>query len=315
MGFVRDFTGTAKQGLLETMQEIEEQDNSFWIFSGLFDAISSASICENIAFYQGDIDAYHRAMLDKKNTSVEQLQVIWTNVYEVDGRYARSFQDLADRATALKAVFDGLADALDPNYPGANGVPALFGPRNGLKGFLKTYESPEYAADHRMQDEALALLKDDPRFSRETWDAADEAERQRILQEYYDKISKIMGTDAAPEIAFEPLESYRGVYDPGSRQIKINSDLLLDSNSYILFRTVMHENRHAYQYETIDNPGCHIVSDDTRRVWRNNRYAYIKYQDDPQGYFEQPLEWDARGFAGQQPRGPMTAYDGSWEDE
>jgi hypothetical protein len=304
MGAVRDFTYSVKQELLETMREIQEQDKGFWLLDSLFDAISDISIPGDIASYQGDIEAYHRAMLDKKNTSAEHLEAIWAKVYEVDNAYSRNFQDLASSINMLKAVFDGLSDALSPHHPGTNGIPALFVSPDELAGYLRPYEDPEHVADRRMQGEIQKLLGEE-RFSKAKWDAADEEERKRMLQEFHDEVRLIMGTDAAPDIVFAPIEQREGGlviagnYSYETRQITINSDLLTADNSYNLFYTVPHENRHAYQHEIAANSGCHIVSDETRTEWVENLRNIIESKNDQQGYLNQPLERDARSFAGQ----------------
>ena len=316
MGSVRDFTDPVKQELMSAMQEIDEQDRGFWIFGGLFDGISDLFISEDIACYQGDIQAYHRAMLDKKNTSAEQLEAIWAKVYEIDGRQARNFQDLAECIDVLRHVLDGLSDALDPANPVGNGIPAMLRDLDTWGKFHRQYQNPEYVADHRMQDEVAELLRQD-RFSRQTWDAADVAERERILQEFHDEVRRIMGNDANPDLVLKPIAPrgsvpIGGQYEHGSRQIEINSDLLAVGNSHNLLNTVAHENRHAFQHEVVDNPGRHLVSDETRAIWNDSFSNPIRPEKDPEGYWEMPTEWDARGFAKEYQNEMAPPYDGSW---
>jgi hypothetical protein len=163
-----------------------------------------------------------------------------------------------------------------------------------------------------MQDEIEELLRQE-RFSEATWNAADAAERERILQEYHDEVRKIMGTDVNPDLVFEPSPNGEvgGWYKSG--QITINSDSLTAPDSYSLLTYVIHENRHAFQHEAVDNPGRHIVSNETRAIWGDSFEHGIQLKDDPQGYWEMPTEWDARGFASQNQNNMLPPYDGSWQ--
>lgn len=74
----RDFTSTVKDTLEKNMQDIAEEDEKYWFLPGLIDNIQDLFIAGDIASYEGDIQAYHRSILDKKNTSKEQQKILQT---------------------------------------------------------------------------------------------------------------------------------------------------------------------------------------------------------------------------------------------
>ena len=318
---LRDFSESTRQTLLDAIKEAEAQD-TIWLLSSIGDFFSDLSIDGDINSYEGDIQEYHWKIVDKKNTTATKLQEIWDNVYAVDNQHATSFQNLAAQALDLTAGIRSLCSALDPTAPGQNGIPGILHSPESLKNMLRPFNSAEYTADHKMQQRIQDLYKEE-RFSRKTWNDATPEERQQILQELYDEVQEIMGTDAVADINFEALGApgsitLYGNYRHDKKQITLNSDLLSDaSRSYHFLKTVPHELRHAYQNETVDAPGHHIVSEETRQVWDDNIEDYVSVRaGGMDAYQEQPIEWDARGFAGQDLRASNLnpEYEGSWED-
>jgi hypothetical protein len=156
------------------------------------------------------------------------------------------------------------------------------------------------------------------RFSKKTWDNADLDERMKILQEFYDESQKIMGTDAEPNINFEEVPNINGQYSPTTNTVTIPPSRITASDGYIRLKTVMHELRHCYQWESVEDPDAHIVDEDTRKAWKDNWYNYVDSNADRTGYYQQPIEWDAFNFATQYDRVQIyingnNNYQGSWD--
>ena len=94
-----------------------------------------------------------------------------------------------------------------------------------------------------------------------------------------------------------------GTYDPVSRRIYVNSsqfdsDSMYGKNSEALVTTCLHEGRHAYQHQVVDGIISHEDPGEIE-TWRENlkKGNYISYKENPRGYYEQPVEVDARNFA------------------
>lgn len=327
----RDFSAAAKEKLLATMEDIAAEDDQFWIFSGLVDAIDGWFISRDIADYEGDIEAYHHNILDAENTSKEKLEAIWANVYAVDGEYAPYFQDLSADLETFKRDLSYLADSLDPQSALAvKGVPLLLRPPIEFGKIFRDYsKNLEFSTDHDLQEQIFAILEEDG-FTEQDWKNADTPEkRQAMLQRFYDRVREIMGIDAEATLVFEPLDvtnknAIFGAYRHSDKTIRVNSILVeyshpkwKDLEWREFYTTIIHEARHAYQRETDDFPGRHIVSDETRSVWSSNilKENHIEYEDDPRGYFSQPIEWDARGFSKDSQAGESPSYQGSWPED
>lgn len=94
-----------------------------------------------------------------------------------------------------------------------------------------------------------------------------------------------------------------GTYDPKEGKIYINSSQFDSQSMYgkdssQLVTTCLHEGRHAYQHQVVNGVASH---DDAAQVeqWRENLREgnYISFRENPRGYYEQPVEADARAFA------------------
>lgn len=93
-----------------------------------------------------------------------------------------------------------------------------------------------------------------------------------------------------------------GQYDRNTCKIYINDsqfapDSKYGSRSDRILTTLLHEGRHSYQHQAITGT---IMHDETEtKVWNENFQKYITFQEDPKGYYAQPVEVDARNYASQ----------------
>jgi len=99
-----------------------------------------------------------------------------------------------------------------------------------------------------------------------------------------------------------------------------NDDPLDDIPWYsrMMRNTIVHECRHAYQWEAIDGTNNHIVSELTLGYWReNNEYGNYKGREyGALAYASQPVEYDAFIFSDEYPLVLYNAeieYEGSWK--
>jgi len=190
----------------------------------------------------------------------------------------------------------------------------------------------EAMQDHRIMEQ-IRPIAEDPRFSAEVWANASVEERQALLEEFMALITPIFGVDINMSIDFFVVDLFdrygepanignpRGNFRAGENggTVGINTwwldpdrvpnelrSAIDDSASHVLFRTVIHEVRHAYQYAAINNPGDFMISGPTLEAWESNfppdghyisrgnqrwdgRGEYTR--DD---YLSQPIECDAR---------------------
>lgn len=173
----------------------------------------------------------------------------------------------------------------------------------------------EKEMDLYMQQE---IAKINEKYTRERWNNASVDERKQMLNDYIKEIAAIMGIDIT-SVDFTYSEPSGttvnfGTFHPDYKSISINEWVIEngDANgwdSFGLVSTVVHEMRHAYQHEVVNNPDKYVVTDETREAWEKSiaeykskrgfmaegygeNEAYKKYRD-------QTIEKDARKFAKQ----------------
>ena len=143
----------------------------------------------------------------------------------------------------------------------------------------------------------------------------------------YCKARGIMNLSTNVKMKIESLPDENGVHDSGgytdfNTTLYINADDLNNPDSYTLLKTVVHELRHAYQYEAINGIGNHVVSQATINAWKDSIPPhYLQKGDIVNGvvvthamYASQAIEWDAFNFANQidSLHGANPSYRGSW---
>ncbi len=171
--------------------------------------------------------------------------------------------------------------------------------------------------DLYMKKEIKKIKKKD-RYSKKTWEKASASEREAILREYIQEVASTMGISIS-QVTFKtsaPENGYitSGYYSSSGNLVNLNSWLLQNGdaqgwNSYDLFETVVHELRHAYQYQACENPENFVVTEETLNSWQD---SFDNYKDTDgfmeegmgqreayEAYRNQAVEADARSFAGQ----------------
>lgn len=121
-----------------------------------------------------------------------------------------------------------------------------------------------------MQARIQELLNSDA-YSKEAWKNATNKERQQMLENYMKEIEGILGIDVKDSINFfykKPKDgsTTRGYYTNSKNEVSINSYIIQTyppDDSYVLFSTMTHEIRHAYQYAAVDNPTDYQATKDT----------------------------------------------------
>jgi len=161
----------------------------------------------------------------------------------------------------------------------------------------------EAAADLRMKNEIQSLLS---KYENAWRRATTDAEKMKLLNDFLAEIQRVMGTSAKAKINFRSLNAPEGYisygsYTPFTKRITLNKNLLSEPGGIYLFTVLIHEARHAYQHEAAKS-NKHTVSDETRQIWKDNlkRKNYkTSERDGYDAYRNQPVERDARWFAGE----------------
>lgn len=113
---IRDFTDEKKEELKSQISELESEKQGFfggvgdW-FSDQFNNIKGVKIDD----YLNNISGYHRLIMDTKNTTLSQLNEIFTNVNQTDIKYCSSLNTIYDQLACYKKTALGLANLIQPN--------------------------------------------------------------------------------------------------------------------------------------------------------------------------------------------------------
>lgn len=253
----------------------------------------------------------------------ENISMQLTSAAEIRGSLYRQQDVIESLIEKLAALENGLEIAVDLYLKCERGIlnqaeviANTDSGRTGLRGWWENirewfstgvWNDPDKAArvkrDKAMADELHQLIKSE-RFSKETWKNSSTEERKQILRELFEKMQAIYGI-ALTGIEFMSIEAEPGYitygyYTSNYNTICINEDLLADSGNYnTIMDTMAHEMRHGYQQAVVDNPEAFQVDQDTVTEWRNNINDYKTLEDDGfEEYWRQPIEEDARKFAG-----------------
>jgi hypothetical protein len=119
-------------------------------------------------------------------------------------------------------------------------------------------------------------------------------------------VSSLAGAMEVPVYSVEitDMGSYLGTYAHLAKRVRINSAPVLENPMTALeakeiIDTIVHEMRHAYQYNAASKPSYYGLSSSTAKSWRYNMGHYISFKENPKAYYNQPIELDARNFAAQ----------------
>lgn len=91
-----------------------------------------------------------------------------------------------------------------------------------------------------------------------------------------------------------------GCYNEQEQGIALNELFLASDNEYVLnfiINTIIHEYKHAMQWDAVLGRNTHGYSDKLIDCWRRNFNDYIQPHESDEGYAKQPVESDASFFA------------------
>ena len=115
---IRDFSNSAKKKLLEYVKDATE--TTLWRKIG--DRIGDAGLqiqywfgALSISKYIDNLDAYHKKIIDKNNTTSQRIEEIFTNVKNIDTRYQGGLQQNVDFSESVINFINDLANTIDPN--------------------------------------------------------------------------------------------------------------------------------------------------------------------------------------------------------
>lgn len=191
--------------------------------------------------------------------------------------------------------------------------------RPNLEDFLESSDKLEFLTDLEMTENIAGYLESVEKLKFDNWKNLSLEQKAELLNELEQNIASIEHRPAL-RVELEDMEPRSfGYQDEYNHKIVLNSRLV-GVNSAAMHRevidTIVHEGRHAYQHYNVDVKMIHESSSEVK-TWEQNFYypeyqyyrsgtqrIYIPYNDgtihdvDFRLYYYQPVEIDARNFAG-----------------
>lgn len=130
-------------------------------------------------------------------------------------------------------------------------------------------------------------------FDSEKWDHMTDGEKIDAINNVKELVSKELGLSIVPEtIYFSDNWGANGFYNPYDGSININIEKSFMSDSKEMLNTVIHELRHAFQYESAER-----LETKEDALFKCNLDNYIDPYKSFYAYQEQYVEADARAYA------------------
>lgn len=134
-------------------------------------------------------------------------------------------------------------------------------------------------------------------FREPTYSESTIEQRAEYIKDFHENFSAMSGYSGNLHFSDTMEPNNLGAFNPLTKRIDLNADLLRDADPRQVMETVMHESRHAFQDFAINNPEKVSVDRDTIKTWKYNFDHYIRPEFDYEAYYYQPVEADANEFA------------------
>lgn len=162
------------------------------------------------------------------------------------------------------------------------------------------YMTSEFCDEHVLEDITTSAVQEffEADVGRQPpYEQASLEQREQYLKEFHCKFNELTGYSNNLHFREGMEPNNLGAFNPATKQIELNADLLLENDPQIVMETIMHESRHAYQDFAINNPEQVSVEKETLNLWEHNFNNYISPEFDFEAYVNQPVEADANEFS------------------
>ncbi|MEE0931026.1 MAG: hypothetical protein UIM53_08500 [Acutalibacteraceae bacterium] len=165
----RDFSESARQELLTLVSEVENEkwcDFTDWLGDRWCDFEAWIG-CLDVRDYISNVNEYHKKVIDKNNTTADDINTIFENVNGVSDQYKIRFNALLADIQSFKGTINLLAAVVAPGNGSFNPQFIGTGLKNAVNRYLETSDGLELIAGEGLTEEDIKNM--------------DEAKLQRIL--------------------------------------------------------------------------------------------------------------------------------------
>jgi hypothetical protein len=163
--------------------------------------------------------------------------------------------------------------------------------------FAPVFEMPTTIRTEAIDQTQISLAQGEiaqmPELRPENWNLLDDAKRVEALQHLEERLAEHVGRDAMRIVPTTLPDRKVGVTTWEQRTLSIDPAIFSDRREALV--TLVHEARHGYQMDAIENPW----KEDPHRVavWSECNDHYVNPDIDESIYRQQTLEKDAEQFA------------------
>ena len=162
------------------------------------------------------------------------------------------------------------------------------------------YMTSEFCDEHVLEDITTSAVQEffeSDEIRQPPYGQASLEQREQYLKEFYNNFNELTGYTNNLHFRKGMEPKNLGAFNPVTKQIVLNANLLLENDPQTVMETIMHESRHAYQDFAICHPKQVSVDADTIKTWEYNFTHYISPEFDFEAYVNQPVEADANEFS------------------
>ena len=162
------------------------------------------------------------------------------------------------------------------------------------------YMTCEFCDEQALEENTTSAVREFIKANEYRFPPYEEAsveQRAEYLKEFHEQFNEKTGYTNNLHFRQGMDSENLGAFNPITKQIDLNADLLTEDDTQQVMETIMHESRHAYQDFAVNHPEQVSVDVETIKEWKENFLHYIRPEFDFEAYVNQPVEADANDFA------------------
>lgn len=212
----RDFSETSKQELISLVSQVEGEkwcDFTDWVGDRWYDFESWIGTLD-IQHYINDVNAYHKKVIDKNNTTIQEIENIFNEVKEVDSSYAVRMSACKNQLESITNLIIELNQIIEPTM-------GLFS-IDQINGRLSSYFT-----DYEKTKEILLILSQNG-LTQEDIENLDEEELRNVLSRVISGVIDVLPNIKVGEKIEIPIGPDVTLYYSVSGKYDNDSDIDID---------------------------------------------------------------------------------------
>jgi hypothetical protein len=133
-------------------------------------------------------------------------------------------------------------------------------------------------------------------FATLVWLCAEPVRALETLQRGHDRVLVVMPAEVSGAQRPDAAGSEAACYETGTNRTTLRADWVANTPAREVMEMILHTGRHAYQYFAVSHPEKHSNREEVH-AWGANFARYLRFEENPWAYANQPIEVDAGRYA------------------